>query len=75
MVQQDTVQPLKGRWRLLASAQAILVSQADLQVEQALGTHRRGWLPRDILPKLFKALTACADVRLDDMPIKWWPHP
>src|SRR5262249_19330248 len=58
---------------LVAEAQpdlALVTTQADLAVELALGSRRRGWLPREVMPKLLAALARCADVRLDDKPVK-----
>jgi superfamily II DNA or RNA helicase len=70
VVQQDQVHILEGT---LAAGQqageAIVTTQADVAVELALGSRRRGRLPREVLPKLFAALARCADVRLDNVPI------
>jgi superfamily II DNA or RNA helicase len=52
------------------SGLVLMTTQADLAVELALGSRRRGWLPREVMPKLLAALARCADVRLDDVPIK-----
>ena len=40
-----------------------------MAVELALGSRRRGWLPREVMPKLLAALSRCADVRLDNVPM------
>jgi superfamily II DNA or RNA helicase len=44
-------------------------TQADIEVERALGTRLRGELPRGIWPTLLKALSACSDITLDGKPI------
>ena len=44
--------------------------QADLSAELALGTHRRGPVPRAIVVKLLRALAVCEDVSLDDAPVR-----
>jgi len=44
--------------------------QADLAAELALGTHRRGPVPRAIVVKLLRALAGCEDVSLDGGPIR-----
>jgi superfamily II DNA or RNA helicase len=44
--------------------------QADLSAELALGTHRRGPVPRAIVIKLLRALQSCEDVTLDDAPAR-----
>ena len=44
---------------------AFVATQADLAAERALGTRRRGPLPRGLLEPLFKALAACPHVTLD----------
>jgi superfamily II DNA or RNA helicase len=46
-----------------------VTTQADVAVELALGSRRRGWLPREVMPKLIAALSRCADVRLDNVAI------
>jgi superfamily II DNA or RNA helicase len=51
------------------SGEVFVTTQADMVVELALGSRRRGWLPREVMPKLLAALSRCADVRLDNMPI------
>ena len=47
----------------------------DLGVESALGTHRRGRLPRQTMRKLLAALARCPDVRLDDDAVRTGPQP
>ncbi len=44
--------------------------QDDLAAELALGTHRRGPLPRAIVSKLLAALSRSDEVRLDEDPIR-----
>ena len=46
-----------------------IATQADLAVELALGTHRRGLLPRPIVAAVCETLSRCKDVRLDDRPV------
>jgi superfamily II DNA or RNA helicase len=46
-----------------------LATQADLAVELALGTHRRGPLPPQLLRPLFVRLIRCGDIRLDGRPV------
>ena len=47
----------------------------DLGVESALGTHRRGRLPRPTMRKLLAALARCPDVRLDGDAVRTRPQP
>ncbi|MCH7868049.1 MAG: DEAD/DEAH box helicase [Myxococcales bacterium] len=42
-----------------------VATQADLAVERALGTRRRGVVPPGLLPALFSALEDCPDITLD----------
>ena len=49
--------------------------QDDLAAELALGTHRRGPLPRAIVAKLLRALSGCEDVTLDGVPVQTSPAP
>jgi superfamily II DNA or RNA helicase len=51
------------------SREVLVTTQADVAVELALSLRRRGWLPREVMPKLLAALSRCADVRLDNVPI------
>ncbi len=44
-------------------------TQADLAVERALGTHRRGAVPRPIVAGLLDALAGCEEVLLDGEPV------
>ena len=48
----------------------ISAGQADLALELALGTVRRGPLPRQLVPKLLATLARCSDVRLDGRRIR-----
>src|SRR5262249_183367 len=61
VVQDGQVRLLEGTLTALAAeapAGLVLVTtQADLAVELALGSRRRGWLPRQVIPKLLAALT------------------
>jgi len=43
-----------------------LATRADLAAEVALGTRRRGVLERAAIPRVFKALAHCDDIRIDD---------
>ena len=45
-------------------------TQADLAVENTLGTRRHGPIPPGLLPGLFAALENCPDVRLDGEPVQ-----
>ena len=51
-------------------APAFTARQDDLATELALGTHRRGPLPRAIVGKLLRALSGCEDVALDGVPVR-----
>jgi superfamily II DNA or RNA helicase len=44
--------------------------QDDLAVELALGTHRRGPVPRAIVAKRHRALTGCEQLALDGAPVR-----
>jgi superfamily II DNA or RNA helicase len=44
-------------------------TQADIEVERALGTRLRGDLPRGVWPGLLQALAGCSDITLDGEPI------
>jgi superfamily II DNA or RNA helicase len=74
VVQDGQVRLLAGTLSALAaeapSDLVLVTTQADLAVELALGSRRRGWLPREVMPKLLAALAKCADVRLDNRPVK-----
>jgi superfamily II DNA or RNA helicase len=62
---EGTLSALAGR----QSGEVLVTTQADVAVELALGSRRRSWLPREVMPKLLAALSRCADVRLDNVPI------
>jgi SNF2-related domain len=62
--------PLAARATGRAAGPAVAITQADLAVEQVLGTRWRGWIPRETMPRLLAALAQCPDVRLDDVPVK-----
>jgi superfamily II DNA or RNA helicase len=47
--------------------------QNDLAAELALGTHRRGPVPRAIVVKLLRALSGCDEVSLDGVPARASP--
>jgi superfamily II DNA or RNA helicase len=65
--------PLTSTLVALASGRVdgpeLLVSEADLGVERALGTRLRGALPRGVWPGVLAALSRCPDVRLDGEPV------
>jgi superfamily II DNA or RNA helicase len=72
VVQDGQVRILEGTLSAQAGRQSgtvLVTTQADVAVELALGSRRRGWLPREVMPKLLAALSRCADVRLDNVPI------
>ena len=73
VVQDGQARIFEGTLSALAagrqSGEVFVTTQADVAVELALGSRRRGWLPREVMPKLLAALSRCADVRLDNMPI------
>jgi len=73
VVQEGRARIFEGTLSALAagrqSGEVLVTTQADVAVELALGSRRRGWLPREVMPKLFTALSRCADVRLDNVPI------
>ena len=54
---------------------AVAATPADLAVESALGIHRRGRLPREVMRKLLPALASCADIRLDGKPVNTLAKP
>ncbi|MBM3223930.1 MAG: helicase [Candidatus Tectomicrobia bacterium] len=74
LVQDGKVQRFEGTLATLTTGRTVaprfVITQADLAVELALGPRRSGWLPREVMPKLLTALAQCADVRLDDLPVK-----
>jgi superfamily II DNA or RNA helicase len=49
--------------------------QNDLAAELALGTHRRGPIPRSAVAKLLKALQGCETATFDGTPVTTSPHP
>jgi superfamily II DNA or RNA helicase len=72
VVQDGQVRILEGTLSAQAGQQSgavLATTQADVAAELALGSRRRGWLPREVMPKLLAALSRCADVRLDNVPI------
>jgi superfamily II DNA or RNA helicase len=72
VVQEGQARMFEGTLAALAerqSGEVFVTTQADVAVELALGSRRRGWLPREVMPKLLAALSRCADVRLDNVPI------
>ena len=65
----DAFQPFEATLAALSSgkvpAPPFTARQADLAAELALGTHRRGPVPRAIVAKLLRALSGCEDVSLN----------
>ena len=49
---------------------AFVAGQADLAVELALGTHRRGLLPTPMVAKLFARLAHCTEIKIDGTPAR-----
>jgi superfamily II DNA or RNA helicase len=70
----DAFHPFEATLAALSSgrvpAPRFTARQNDLAAELALGTHRRGPLPRAIVAKLLRALSGCDDVALDGAPVK-----
>jgi superfamily II DNA or RNA helicase len=74
VVRGEASQVLQSSLAALATGRAagptVAITQADLAVEQVLGTRLQGWLPREIMPRLLAALAQCPDVRLEDVPVQ-----
>ncbi len=74
IVAQDRFHPLDTTLANLAARRVdgpgFSASQADLAVELALGTHRRGLLPRPLVDKTLAAMIRCEDVTLDGKPVR-----
>jgi superfamily II DNA or RNA helicase len=70
----DTFHPFEATLAALSSgrvpAPRFTARQNDLAAELAMGTHRRGPLPRAIVAKLLRALSGCDDVSLDGAPVR-----
>jgi superfamily II DNA or RNA helicase len=49
---------------------AFAASRSDIDVELALGSRRRGPMPREAMPRLLDCLAGCDDIRLDGEPIR-----
>ena len=49
---------------------SFVAAQADLAVELALGTHRRGLLPTPMVEKLFARLAHCTEIKIDGTPTR-----
>jgi superfamily II DNA or RNA helicase len=47
-----------------------MATQADLAVELVLGTHRRGPIPANLLPRVLAALAGESDLTLDGRPVR-----
>ena len=69
----DAFHPFEATLAALSSgkvpAPPFTARQDDLAAELALGTHRRGTVPRAIVAKLLRALTGCEEVSLDGTPV------
>ena len=65
----ETSRPLETTLAAVATGRVagprFVASQADLAVELALETHRRGKLERRVIPTLFARLAHCPDVKLE----------
>jgi hypothetical protein len=74
VIQGDRTQLLQGSLAGVATGRSegppVVVTQADLAVERALGSRPSGRLPRELMPQLLKALAQCPEVCLDTIPIK-----
>lgn len=74
VVQGKNTQLLEHSLAALSSGQvkgpAVMITQADLAIEQVLGRRQRGVIPREMMPKLLAALALCADVCLDNVLVK-----
>jgi superfamily II DNA or RNA helicase len=70
----EDAHPVEVTLAAIASGRAggprFAASQADLAVEMALGTYRRGPIPRSIVERLMDALSGCAEVLLDGAPVR-----
>ncbi len=70
----DAFHPFEATLAALSSgrvpAPPFTARQDDLAAELALGTHRRGPVPRAIVAKLLRALAGCEDVVLDGVPVR-----
>jgi hypothetical protein len=70
----DRTQVLEGSLVGVAAGRAegptVLVTQADLAVERALGSRLSGRIPREMMPQLLKALAQCSEVHLDTVRVK-----
>jgi len=68
------VSPLEATLAAVSEGRAaggrFVATQDDLALELALGTHRRGLLPPQLLSRLFGPLSRCDDVTLDGVPIR-----
>ena len=75
----DAFHPFEATLAALSSgrvpAPPFTARQDDLSTELALGTHRRGPVPRAVVAKLLRALSGCPDVALDGVPVRTSPNP
>jgi len=74
VVRDGKTQLLEHSLTALAAGQvkgvAVMITQADLAVEQVIGRRPSGVIPREMMSKLLAALAHCTDVRLDNTPVK-----
>jgi len=74
LVKEETTIPLESTLAAVADGRVaggrFVATQGDLNVELALGTHRRGLVPPRLLSSLFAGLSQCADVTLDGRPVE-----
>ncbi len=70
----DAFHPFEATLAALSSgrvpAPRFTARQDDLAAELAMGTHRRGPVPRAIVAKLLRALAGCEEVTLDGAPAR-----
>ncbi|RIL01415.1 MAG: helicase, partial [Proteobacteria bacterium] len=81
VVFEDGSEPVKlfANARAVAAGRApgpkLIATEADLAVDDALGTQRGGVLSRGVLQRLLPLLAACDDVRLDGAPARLSQEP
>jgi superfamily II DNA or RNA helicase len=68
---ETTLAALSGR----PEAPSFIARQDDLAVELALGTHRRGAVPRAIVSRLLRALAGIGEIELDGAAVRTSPEP
>jgi len=70
LVRMGDEEPVKGSLKGRGAVPGLLATEADLDVEEAVGTHWGLTAPRELLPRLLSALAGVSDLRLDGAPIK-----